>query len=133
MFSSIRIVIITSTCSSNTDKTQIESVSTQTVMPRSNVSFKRFLESKHTVQYADDDEWTNEDESDDSIAESTNNDKHLRARKKLTKQRSAPKSRVNIFIEDSASSDMTAVEVITTENKPDSTKIKVGSDSYRSG
>lgn len=98
-------------------------------MPRSNVSFKRFLDSKHTVQYADDDEWTNEDESDDSITETANSDKHLRPRKKLTKQRSAHKSRVNIFIEDSASSDLTAVEVIATENKPDSTKIQVGNDS----
>lgn len=67
----------------------MESVSTQTAMPRSNVSFKKLLETKQKIQYLDDEELTIDgEESDDQSRELIRIEKRLRSKKKLSRQKS---------------------------------------------
>lgn len=104
----------------NTDEIPSSSVSTQTIMPRSNVAFRKILEPKHKIQYVDeDDEEEEEDASDfaeDPDVELLNLEKKLKAKKKLTRQKSmSHKQSINIVIEDE-SSDVIAIETIPTES-----------------
>lgn len=101
---SIFLVIITTTCAVNTDNPITCQTSTQTVMPRSNISFKRALDMKRTIQYADEDEdadLTNDDEMFDRSAEIMSIEKRLRSKKKLSRQRSSPqRSNIEDFDDD---------------------------------
>lgn len=106
--SNILTVIVTATCASNTDNIVTESVSTQTAMPRSDVAFKKFMRSKHTVQYANDDDWSNEDDTDYATREIVDIESRLRSKKKLSRQKSTPRSNIEIFVEGASSSDVTA-------------------------
>lgn len=81
-------------------------------MPRSNISFKRFLDSKHTVQYADEEEWTNDEETDDPSKEIIKIERRLKSKKKLARQRSPHKSNIDILIEDETSD---IIETIPTD------------------
>lgn len=93
----------------NTDKIPTESVATQTLMPRSNVSFKRFLDSRHSIQPYDDDML--DEDTDDPNEELFNIERRLKTKKKLSRQRSTQKSNINIVIEDETS-DVIAKESI---------------------
>lgn len=86
-------------------------------MPRSNVSFKRFLDTKHKIQYADDeDEYFDSDviDDDDPTLRLDRIERRLKAKKKLSRQRSTQKSnQIDIVIEDE--SDVIAIETIPAE------------------
>ena len=85
------------------------------MMPRSSVGFtNRFSDSKHSIQY-DDDELTN-DESDENSRELIRIEKRLKAKKKLRRQRSSPRSNIDIVIEDEATG-VIAVESIKSDKK----------------
>lgn len=58
-------------------------------MPRSNISFKRALDMKRTVQYEEEDDVSNEEDMFDRAEEIMSIEKRLRSRKKLTRQRSS--------------------------------------------
>jgi hypothetical protein len=87
------IVIVTTTCAVNTDKTTTHSVMTQTLMPRSSVSFKRAFEPRHKIQYA----YSDEASTDDDIHMMRGHDelmdieRRLQPKKKLSRQRSSHK------------------------------------------
>lgn len=108
-------VLITQTSAVNTDEISKDTVSTQTVMPRSNVSFKKAYDPRHKIQYYDDDE-EEEALSDEPDLELMNLEKKFKSSKgnKLTRQISQNKQRIDIVIEDE-SSDVIAIETIPTE------------------
>lgn len=89
-------MIITSTCGINTDKITTDDVSTQTVMPRSSVAFKKIMSSKHSIQYEDDGEYTND--SDEMPHELMEIENRLRQKRKPSKHR-LPQN-PNIVIDD---------------------------------
>lgn len=114
------LVIITSTCASNTEPISQESVSTQTVMPRSNVGFKTFVGSKHKVQYVEEDEFSNDEENSDATTqELVNIEKRLKARQKqqLTRQRS---QKSNVDFEDETAVGIPSVTVSGEANQKNS-------------
>lgn len=122
-------VIITSTCAVNTDQIAMETVGTQTVMPRSDVAFKKYLKSKHTIQYADDDD-SNEDENEYSARDTEdlfNIETRLRSKKKLHRQKSSPRPEIDIVIEDATSSDVTREASFEKSPKRNSSPLKVES------
>jgi hypothetical protein len=109
---------VTTSVAMNTDEISKNSMSTQTVMPRSNVAFKKILEPKHKLQYLDDEE--DEEASDfteDPDIELLNLEKKFKAKskKKLTRQKSQGKQSINIVIEDE-SADVIAIETIPAES-----------------
>lgn len=110
-------VIVTATVAMNTDKLISQTVSTQTVMPRSNVSFKRFTDNRHRIHYADDDEEEDDlgdsEYDDDASLQIEKIERRLKAKKKLSRQRSTQKSNIDIVIEDE--SDVIAIETIPAE------------------
>lgn len=86
------------------------------MMPRSSVGFSnRFINSKHSIQYADDDELTNEG-SDDNSKELIKIEKRLRSKTKLHRQRSSSRSNIDIVVEDEASK-VVAVESIKNDKE----------------
>ena len=80
-------------------------------MPRSNVAFKKFMEPKHKIQYDDENEMTNDDDTDDATVEIMNIEKRIK-KKKLARQKS---QQIDIVVEN-ASQDVIASETIKTEN-----------------
>ncbi|KAG5670917.1 hypothetical protein PVAND_001146 [Polypedilum vanderplanki] len=110
-------IIITASVAANTDKLTVHSVSTQTTMPRSNVSFKRMTDKRHKIEYADDfeDEEAMFDDSDYDDAAMHQIEKIERRLRSKKKQRHPTKSKTfEIVIEDEAS-DVIAIETIPTE------------------
>ncbi|CAH1728665.1 unnamed protein product [Chironomus riparius] len=106
-------VIVTASVSVNTEKLVSHTVSTQTVMPRSNVSFKKFTDSRHRIQYAEEDsEVDDDDEEAEMCLEKI--ERRLKAKKKFSRQKSTQKSNIEIVIEDD-SSDIIAIETIPAE------------------
>ena len=87
-------VIVTSSISCNTDKLLMEDECTQTAMPRSSVSFKKFLDSKQTIQY--DDEMEDEDDMKEDIMDI---EKRLKSRKKSSVHSINQRSNVDIVID----------------------------------
>lgn len=83
-------------------------------MPRSNVSFKKFLEPKHKIQYAED-EMSNDDDTDDATIEIMNIESRMR-KKKLSRQKTQQSANVDIVVENASdASDVIASETIPTE------------------
>ena len=111
-FNFCMVVIVTASVSVNTEKLVSHTVSTQTVMPRSNVSFKKFTDSRHKIQYADEDSEMDDDEEAEMCLEKI--ERRLKAKKKLSRQKSTQKTNIEIVIEDD-SSDIIAIETIPAE------------------
>lgn len=65
-------------------------------MPRSDVSFKRFLDTRHNIKFFKNEECSEEDESDENSAGEIISDKSL----KILRKRSIPTSNVATFIDD---------------------------------
>lgn len=89
-------------------------------MPRSNVGFKTFVGSKHKVQYAEEDEFSNDEEiSDATTQELVNIEKRLKSRQKqkLTRQRS---QKANADFEDEAAAAIPSVTVSREVNQNNS-------------
>jgi hypothetical protein len=78
-------------------------------MPRSNVSFKKFTDSRHKIQYADEDSEIDNDEEAEMCLEKI--ERRLKAKKKLSRQKQ--KTNIEIVIEDD--SDIIAIETIPAE------------------
>lgn len=98
------LVIVSASVSINTDETPTNSISTQTVMPRSNVAFGHLTTNKHKIRYLDDEE----DESDSKM-ELKNIEDRFKTRSKLSRQKS---KNIDIVIEDE--SDVIAIETFET-------------------
>lgn len=98
---------MTSSVSVNTEKPILHTVSTQTVMPRSNVSFKKFIDPRHKIQY-DDISDTDDEEAEHCLEKI---ERRL-TRKKLSRQKSTQKSNIEIIIEDDT------CEIIQSETIP---------------
>lgn len=107
----------------NTDAISTGSMSTQTMMPRSNVAFKRILEPKHKIQYDDEDD-SNDDDSDYATQEILNIERRMKSKTKANPIK--PKTSIDIVIEDEAS-DIIAIETISAEKLKK--KEQKGSDS----
>ncbi|CAO1427916.1 unnamed protein product [Diamesa serratosioi] len=86
------ILIVSSSISCNTDKLQMEDECTQTAMPRSSVSFRKFLDSKQTIQY--DDEIEDGDDMKDDIMDI---EKRLKSKKITAMHSINHRSNVNIM------------------------------------
>lgn len=89
-------------------------------MPRSNVGFKTFVGSKHKVQYAEEDEFSNDEEiSDATTQELVNIEKRMKSKKKqqLTRQRS---QKSNVDFEDEAAAGIPSVTVSGEANQKNS-------------
>lgn len=108
----------------NTDVIATGSVSTQTMMPRSNVAFKRILEPKHKIQYDDEDN-SNDDDSDYATQEIINIERRLKSKTKAKQIK--PQKSIDIVIEDE--SDIIAIEKIFPETIVPEKKERKGSDS----
>lgn len=109
-----------------TDTIPVETVATQTNMPRSSVSFKRFLGSKHSIQYTmDEEDLSNEEDTDDASKELLSIESRMKAKKKFTRQRPLPKSKIDIVVEDEAADEAAAEKTAAAKAK----KSKEGSDS----
>lgn len=96
----------------NTDELPSHTVSTQTVMPRSNVAFKQLASPKHKIRYLDD-----EDENGPEI-ELQSIENRFKLKSKLSRQKS---KNIDVVIEDE--SDVIAIETfetIATGEKSDS-------------
>lgn len=116
------VVLVTQTSAVNTDEISKDTVSTQTAMPRSNVSFKKAYDPRHKIQYFDEAE--EEEQSDDDNFELSNLERKFSSgsskKNKLTRQKSQNKQRIDIVIEDE-SSDVIAIETFPTDS-PKSTR-----------
>lgn len=107
---------MTQTSAVNTEEISKGTASTQTVMPRSNVSFRKAYEPRHKIQYYEDEEDEGENLSEDPELELLNLEKKLKSKSKLTRQKSQCQQRIDIVIEDE-SSDVIAIETIPTESR----------------
>lgn len=81
------LVIVTTTRAVNTDKITTDSISTQTMMPRSSVSFKKFMDSRHSLQFTEnEDEMEESMDHDDPGVELKRIEKRLTGGRKLSRQ-----------------------------------------------
>lgn len=106
-------MIVTASVAANTDPVPTHCVSTQTVMPRSNVAFKQLTTPKHKIRYLDDDDETEEPEDNLKIIES-----RLK-KKKLPRQKS---TNIDVVIEDE--SDIIAIETFETVPMNESSELE---------
>lgn len=88
-------VVITASCAVGTDPIVTDTIATQTAMPRSDVSFKKFMNSKHSIRYEEEMNTS----GDDMGEELFEIERRMKSKKKYPRQLSRSKSPV-IVVED---------------------------------
>lgn len=111
-------VVVTTSIGSNTEKQKTENFGTQTSMPRSNVSFKKFLEPKHSIQYMDE-EYEEEINGEQELDEIHERLERIRRPSRAAPEAPKPKpaktkkARIPIVLEDE---DSNTVKLLSSQN-----------------
>lgn len=112
-------VVVTTSIACNTEKQKTENFGTQTSMPRSNVSFKKFLEPKHSIQYTDEEfeeEFNGEQELEEiheRLEKIRRPSKAVGPEKTKAKPAKIKKARIPITLEDE---DSNTVKLLSSQN-----------------